>query len=348
MSEHDVEDETRSLTTGMLAEIVRGRTGPVDPSRAARALLGRNQMRPVESAELLLGGREVDPDTKRAAIKALGRSTERGAQELLLGALREPNPHVLRDAVWALARVGDGAALEALTRVDLRRRPALSDDLVAAQRLLAFRLGKPGFGFREARLPERAELGGANLKEMKVSEVKAEVLEANRKIIALESGGIEVAIRDVTEVVCLNQALWLLPTERAVEAPGRLMEAPAVAMAIFSHNGCTGKPFIKSYVLSEPDGNGAELFVTRLRGQVTHRGRLTQTRGGMAFELEALKTRYDPAARITGMMTPQGDVRIEQAQVSADLDKLAERRLKPNVTTPAPQRRVLVEPRSEL
>jgi hypothetical protein len=185
-----------------------------------------------------------------------------------------------------------------------------------------------------------------NLKEMEVSEVGRELLEHSRKVIALETAGLDLVADRATQVVCLKQPLWLMPSKLAVSEPGALMERPAVAMAIFSHNGCTGVPFLKSYVLTEPTrGGGADIFVTRLRGQPTHVGEAKVTRGGLSFEMAALQTRYDPAAEIAGTVSRDGVLKLDLARVSADVAQMAEQRLQPSETGEAPVR-MRAEPRS--
>lgn len=336
MSMHDIEDSTRGFTSDALRQIVRRGDGQISKSLAATTLLGRNQRRPVEAARLILED-DANTDTKRAAIKALGRSQERGVQDLLMANLRDPNPHILRDTVWSLARVGDRNGLEKLKQVDPRRNESLRADLEGAQRLLAFRLGQKGFGFDKDKLPKTAEMPREGVKAMEVSQVKAELLETSQKIIELETAGLEMDARSATQLVCLKQALWLMPGKLAVENPEELMERPGVAMAIFSHNGCTGAPFLKSYVLSEPDGsgNGAQIYVTRLRGQPTHSGHIRVSRAGLSFQMAALRTRFDPAAKIAGHIRPGGTFDITEAEVATMVDAQAKLRRTPTEMKPA-------------
>lgn len=346
MSSHDVEDATRSLTSNALANIVRLNRGPVDRVRAATTLLGRNQLRPVDSARLILKAPEVTVDEKRAAIKALGRSTERGTQELVVESLSDPNPHVVRDAAWSLARIGTRDTMRSLAQVDARGSETLKADVEAAQRLLAFRLGEPGFGFDKRRLPRKAPMPRENLLDMKVSQVKRQLLEKGERIITLEAAGLDLVRDKATQVICLKQPLWFLPAKITAEEPEALMDRPGVAMAIFAHNGCTGVPYLKSYVLTEPTRGGADIFVTRLRGQPTHVGKATVSRSGVSFEMGALKTRFDPPAEISGEIDRSGRIKLETARVSADVSAIAKQRLKPLVSD-GPEVSAGTEPRSD-
>ena len=81
--------------------------------------------------------------------------------------------------------------------------------------------------------------------------------------------------------------------------------------------------------MSEPSRNGIELYVVRLKGQVTHRGSITLDRSGLSFKLSALDTRYDPAAVMEGSVGKDGILKVETAMVSEDFGRQAKLRLKP-------------------
>ena len=346
MSMHDVEDATRSLTSNALANIVRLNRGPVDRRLAATALLGRNQLHPVESARVILKSNEVTTDEKRAALKALGRSTDRGTEALVIESLSDPDPFVVRDAAWSLARIGTRDTMRRLQQIDPRGSETPKADVEAAQRLRAFRLGEPGFGFDKRRLPRKAAMPADTIKKMKVSTVDPELLDKGRKAIALEAAGLDLIDDRATQVICLKQPLWFLPGKVAATEPETLMQRPGVAMAIFAHNGCTGVPFLKSYVLTEPGRGGVDIFVTRLRGQPTHVGKAKVSRSGLSFEIGALATRFDPPAEIAGQLTRDGTVKLETARVSTDFAAVAKRRLKPRPSD-APNVSDTAEPRSD-
>ena len=335
MSHPDTERKTLGFSNSELRGAIERPSRQLSSAQAARGLLSRERLRPVAAAQLILNANSA-LDSKIAAIHALGRTRQRGAQDLLVETLKSPDISILRAGVWSLAKSGDREALEQLKRVDTSRRPAIKNTLAAAQRLLAFRLGVTGFGFDARTLPSPVPLPRDKLREMKIGRIDGERLEKLQRKIDADAPGLNLRIGPATEVICLSKPLWLIPSKQVIEQPHDLEEKPSVPMAIFSYDGCTAAPYLKAYVMSEPTLSGIALYVTRLRGQVTHRGQIQLERGGASFKLNALDTRYDPAAAMEGTLGRDGIIKVESAVVTESFARQAELRRKPRESAPAP------------
>ncbi len=336
MSHPDTERETSGLTNLELRRAIQRPGFPrVDPTTAIRSLLGRERARPVEAARLILE-RVSDSDDKIAAIHALGKVRQPEAQAMLFEQLRSQDVHVLRASIWALAKTGDKEALERLQQVP-DRQPALKQSLLAARRLLAFRLGVKGFGFEESELPKLEDPPQEKLREMKIQEVEGDRLRRFEAKIRAEAPGLDLRIGPATEINCLGKPLWVVPSRMTAEEPERLTENPAVPMAIFAYDFCTDAPYLKAYVMSEPIRGGAAFYVTRLRGQVTHRGEAKINGPSLKFSLQALRTRFDPAAAMEGELDRAGVLKVTRAVVSESFERQLALRGKPKESKEAPR-----------
>jgi hypothetical protein len=332
MSYPDTERLTLGFSNSELRNAIIGRDQRVTAPIAVRSLLSRERLRPVEASRLILEA-ETDTDSKIAAVNALGRTQDPEAQELLFDTLRSQNIQLVRTGVWSLAKMGDRAALNRLQQVDVTQRPTLKQTLRSAQRLLAFRLGVPGFGFKAEELAQTARLAGNDIRDMEIKPINAGLMRQHQNKIMADAPGLSLRIGPATEMTCLGQPLWLIPSTQALEEPGRLQETPAIPMAIFSYDGCTGSPYLKAYVMSEPSDRGVNLYITRLRGQVTHRGQGKLSGRTLSFGFSALETRYDPPSELQGLLDGDGILHLDTARVLANFTQQIELRRVPRELT---------------
>lgn len=328
MSHPDTEREILEFSNAELKRAIARKDPRLSVTRAVRGLLSRERLRPVEAASLILE-QEVSNDNKIAAIHALGRTQQRGTQELLSQTLKSQDLPILRATLWSLAKTGDESALERMGQIDIKKHPKIAKDVVSARRLLAFRLGVDGFGFKNTDLPKTARLAGSDLREMEIKSIKGATLAKHERNIRAAAPGLDLRIGPATEINCLGKPLWIIPTNMAAQEPETFAKRPGVVMAIYSYDGCTEAPYLKAYVMSEPGRDGIDLFVTRGRGQVTHKGRAKLEGRVASFELEALETRFDPAAKLEGSFGNKGVFKIEQALVSPAFDLQAKLRSQP-------------------
>lgn len=311
---------------------VRGANAEIPPSAAIGELVRRDARGALSALSAVVRDADVPPDAKSAAIRALGHYTEDEAQSALLDALRSDRPGEVRSAAESLARVGDKEALEVLTSLRLRDDDPARRSVDAAARLIAFREGVEGYGFGRPARRQILRVDPARSIELAVKPVRSGEIEVAMTKIRREVPKIELSSTRALEVDCLGDRLWLMH-QAGLERRGGLAplaEAPTVPMVIMAYAECTERFYLYAYVLSQPDDGGCELYVTRLRGEVTHFGRGEVSDDSVTFELQSLNTRFARPAELAGVFKgATGELSLRTAQVSTIVPKEQEPRRRP-------------------
>jgi len=317
----DQEKPLNQISTNQLRAVLDGRSTQVGLDRAVQIL--RTQ---------------TSPETRIAALNALGKRVNSDAQNLLLNAMRTKDPQETRAAVWALAKTADTRALSTLDRYANSATKDIQKTIHRAQRLIAFRNGLDTYRFSRDALGKVPRLKQDETTAMKVAPLEGEQFARHAKRIREEAPADKFRQSEALELTCQRKTLWLVGTEQLGKGAQieRLLETPAVPMAIFGYAYCSDRPYLFGYVLSQPTKTGADLLITRSKGQETHVGKLSADRNGLKFQLDALRTRFAPAARIIGRVDRKRGLDVSEALVSRDTKPIAKLRRAPQtVKVPA-------------
>lgn len=317
------------------AEVLSGLEGRLNPARALAEFAVRQPDAGLEEAARALEDRKSTPDLRRVAIETLGRSTGKVARAALVANLGTKLPAEQRDTLRSLGRIGGPEELEVVQSLRPGLEVTLAGTAVAAARLIAFRHGIPGVEFKRPTARDRIELPDDGLKEMKSQPANPEEVMRTKLLVP----GLKLIPENVVEMQCLGARLWFVNTDSLREGGlDRVREVPQVAAVIMAYGECPGGFYHSGYVMSQPGEDGAELYVTRLRGDVTHFGTAKIGRGAASFEVEALRSRLAPAARLSGAFAgAEGGMRFERALVSTDRKPQLELRRGPGLIAERPR-----------
>jgi hypothetical protein len=313
---------------------VRGVNAEISPSAAIHELVRRDARRALTSLGEVIRDPDAPTEAKSAAIRELGHHGEADAQRALLDALQSDRRGEVRSAAESLARVGNKEALEVLTSLRLNEDDPARRSVDAATRLIAFRAGVDGYRLERPARRQIMRVDAAHSVELAVKPVRTGEIEAVMTEIRREVPKIELSSTRAMELDCLGDRLWLMHQE-GLEGEGRLAplaQTPAVPMVIMAYSGCTERPYLYAYVLSQPEDGGCELYVARLRGQVTHYGQGRISDDSLSFELQSINTRFARPAELTGVFNGvTGELSLRAAQVNRGVPQGQEQRRRPTV-----------------
>ncbi|MEL6126947.1 MAG: hypothetical protein AAFR57_11240 [Pseudomonadota bacterium] len=332
MTEISVSRIVRDLSDVDLRAVVeQGGREFLSPARAFVELSARQPKEALEDAAKVLQNHRAAPDLRRAAIETLGRTPTREAGAILAENLRAEKPAEVRDTLRALGRIGGKAELAAVRRMRVPGGSPLFRDVEASARLIAFRNGLDGVRIKRPGTRDLIGPPSDKVQEMPSRPVKDEALRPRAKEVQRAVPGIKLALDRAVELECLGARLWFY-NSAALRDGGidKAREVPQIPMVIMGHAACPSHMFLYGYVMSQPGDEGLELFVTRLRGDVTHFGQVRLSRQDAKFELEALRSRLAPPATLAGgYKAASGALSFERAIVSTDRSAQLEMRLDP-------------------
>jgi len=335
----DQEKPLSEFSTGQLQAVLDGRSKAVGLDRAVSVLLQRSVDAPLPIVEQILRTQKT-PETRIAGLNSLGKRVSAEGQEFLLNALTTKDPQETRAAVWALAKTADAKALSVLDRHAKSKSKDIERTIRRAQRLIGFRNGLDQYRFAPGDFGKVPRLKREKTTPMKIAALSEEKFALHAKRIREEAPADKFQFKTALEMTCQRKTLWLVGTEQLGQGAeiDRVLEKPTVPMAIFGYAYCSDRPYLYGYVLSQPTKTGADLLITRSKGQETHVGKLSADRNGLKFQLDALSTRFAPAARIAGRIDRQKGLEVSEALVSTDVAPVAKLRRAPQLVKAVPQR----------
>ena len=253
--------------------------------------------------DALLRARGTAPKVKRTIAALAGKEATPQSAALLGLALADRDDLVVRNAARALGEIGAAA--------DLQRLEALPPRTGEAQRAVDFakcvlsyrhRLGK----YRLQAPPPAARLavqGGFDLGIQAAAAARAAQKEA-----AVALGGLALADAPAALLDCHGVRLLLaftdgFPSPAAIDALPRQDARPLVLL----HAGLSVQRFVLAqHIFTQPAADGTiDLLGARPGGALTYAGKVTPSRGAVAFEFRSVGTRYAPAIDFAGVYTPR-------------------------------------------
>ena len=313
-------DETLGLpeiTRDALLKTLAEPDGGPDGVRAVREITRRRLPQTRAVLEDLVAKSQSLTPAKAAAIRALGARQDPEAEAFLVGRLPDASPLETGQIARALARTGTQRALEALTEVRVEPDSTPGRAIATARRFIAFRNGQRGEEIDLQALPKPLRQPRDGVEEIKQRVVPAEIVKREASALKDAVPELDLATDSALELVCKGGTQWLVPHARLAdpEAITSAQRRPGVAFALLSRDRCIGGLFFDSYVLSQPERDGAiGLYVTRLSGDIKLAGRADPSEKGVAFRLGALNIRRNPGAiSIAGVLDRLGRLELSEA-----------------------------------
>lgn len=259
--------------------------------------------------------RTSPPELRAISALALGREPRPENEALLLGALSDPDPSVVRRAAEGLGKLGTAKAAEKLKAMVVPAEGAVGRAVAFAKVLLSYRLGTGESRLEAPRSTEVLKLKEAE--ELKPGPVDAMVIRKAGTEMRRELPGIRPSLRSSTLLHCNGDDLILMLTEEVEEAVAHPEAGMRdVVATVILKRSAEGHYPLHEYILAHPSKGGAELFGVRPGGVVVHHGTATLERGVWQFELLALNTVYSRAIEVKGQSVPgAGQLQLTSVRV---------------------------------
>jgi len=299
------DDDLALLARSSRADVAKG---------SLAALVRRDAPGALDLARELISGHAADQVRAMSAV-ALGRDPRAESREVLLAALNDPNPVVLRRVAQSLAKIGDEQALRRLGQVQPAADTPEGRDVLASRMLLSYRLGipevlvgPPTMTTFSSRRPQEIAFGG------RARVPRATILAAAQR----ELPGVTLSASSVRTFTCSGQpGALVIDSELADRGVG----GPRMLGALLRERVCSEKRYsLDAYLLSDDrelsDGKRPRLWLVRPSGRVVHAGHAKMTDGRATFEITESVAPYGNPVKVTGTYHLQsGRLAIEQAYV---------------------------------
>ena len=256
----------------------------------------------------------ADEDVRATAAVTLGREPDDVTQEVLLHALGDPNPVVLRRVAQSLGRVGDVRALRALKTIDTHPHTPTARAVATAMTLLSYRLHLTDH------LVDPDETGLATFRVSRGAEIEwGGRLPRSRASIAADAArelpGVDIDPRTIIGFVCSGQPGAFVANHAL--ATVELLVRPLLAGAVLRERVCSEHYSLDAYVLvddrDETEGASPHVWLMRPDGIVVHHGRATVTDDGVEFRITDSNAPYSRPVHITGQLSRRGAISMTTA-----------------------------------
>lgn len=268
----DDESLTRLVHASPVEAEAAGR-GRFDAPQAFKELARRRWPGIGEMAREIVIDPASQPLLRGAAAVALGTEMTARNQVALLAALPDSDPAVGRHAAMALGKIGDAAALKALTAQPARAEHAGA--IAFAASLIAYRWRLAGHVIAAPAM--RLKPPPRDAAVLKLAPARQTMLRAITDDLRRELPGIPVSLKGALRFDCGTTPFLVLITEAFALArtPRRFAEAPGIAAVVLKQPGCSERRFaLHEYIFVNPSPKGetAAIVGVRAAGIVVHGG----------------------------------------------------------------------------
>lgn len=286
-------------------------------AKESLAVLIRREAPAAASLAVDLVTAHADPQVRSLAAVALGRSADPDARNSLVGALRDPDPVVVRRAAQSLVKVGDAAALERLTAIRPEPGTPLDRDVRASRMLLGYRLGSTEFLAVPQTVTEFGRRRGQAITFGGRSRLpKAAIVESARR----ELPQLAVSAESVRSFTCSGVQGALVLDASVVPADlGDALARPRMLGALLRDRVCSERMSVDCYLLSDDRdgtrGSRPRLWLVRPGGRVVHVGVAEVGQDGARFAVTGSVAPLAHPVKVIGTVSASGRITIETSMV---------------------------------
>ncbi|MEG3878701.1 HEAT repeat domain-containing protein [Microcoleus sp. herbarium7] len=321
----DIDFIPNSVSEDELIAAIEGRVPALGRSQALKELSRRRSTRITEVVTRVLADPSLPSTLRTTAAIELGKNAKAEHQQALIRALSSEEPIVLKRVVEAMGKIGDRTALQHLEALQYPPSHPASQSIDFAKALISYRLG---LGLHLLALPSTdriLEFDPHHSSFLQISPLDPATLRRVAPTLQRKLPAIAISDNGAIEIFCGNNQFWLIFNQdmhqsESLSIRNRRNALPAVLM---KKSPCLGHFFVYEYLFMHRDQRRtALLFGVRATGKIVHFGRLRFDQE-IAFQLNALNTRYSPAIDIAGHYSQEEHrLTFTRAQVRTSFDPM--------------------------
>jgi hypothetical protein len=273
-------------------------TERADPWRARLALKTLSRRLPAfarAEARSLLRNREALEELRSTAAIELGRYRDADSEEVLVGALRDARPGLLKHVAKSLGQIGGPEALASLEQVSVSEDSPASAALRFAKTLIAYRLGSSAYLLNPAVANLGLTPGTTDRTNLEFNELSDNEFEAALPSIRRQLPTLPVNRKSGLRFLCGNSEHWILLHETVTgpSAANVIRRQPMVVGAILKYRACSDQYSLDEYLFTNGGGEDSVVMVgVRPSGIIVHAGVVKVSEGSVRFEVRSSNPPY--------------------------------------------------------
>lgn len=284
---------------------------------AFKALSQRHSRLALEEAKSILKDNKAPNELRSIAAVELGRHTDAASEEVLISAVSDAPPELLKHVARSLGQTGGPEALERLEKVTAPDRSPAALALQFAKTLISYRIGSNAYLLEpgketEALTPEKTERTNLEFGRFGKEEFEAALPSIRRQLPAMT-----VDAESGLRFMCGGSQHLVLLNEQAARTGSAdiVRKRPMIVGAILKYRVCSEQYSLDEYLLT--NGGGKErvtLIGVRPSGIMVHAGFVHIVERAVKFELLSSNPPYSRPIDLRGDFDP-ADGRLSFSQV---------------------------------